>query len=67
MAKAKTFQTHVGLLIYQVQDEDDHVVYIAGTQEKELLRTPDKKAATKCFNALVANYKERAIAEAVNA
>lgn len=63
MAKAKTFKTHTGLLIYQVQDEGEHVVSIVGDREKELLRTPVKSAATKYFNGLVKHYEERAKAE----
>ena len=63
MAKAKTFKTHTGLLIYQVQDEKEHVVSIAGTREKELLRTPVRAAATKFFNSLVKQYEQRAEAE----
>ena len=64
MARAKTFKTFNGLLIYQVQDEDEHVVSIVGDREKELLRTPSKPAATKYFNSLKAHYEERAKAEA---
>ena len=67
MAKAKTFQTHVGILICQVQEDKEHVVFIVADREKEILRTPVKSAATKCFDSLVKHYQERAIAEAVNA
>ena len=63
MAKAKTYTTHTGLLIYQTQEEGQHVVSIVGTQEKELLRTPSRPAATKYFNGLKAHYEERAKAE----
>ena len=59
MARAKTYQTHTGLLIAQTQDEDMHIVSITGDREKELLRTPDQKAATKYFNGLKAHYEER--------
>ncbi len=59
MARAKTYQTHTGLLISQVQDEEMYVVSIVGDREKELLRTPVRAAATKYFNGLKAHYEER--------
>ncbi len=62
-AKAKTFKTHTGLLLYQVQEEREHVISIVGTTEKELLRTPDKNAATKYFNSIKKHYEERAKVE----
>ncbi len=62
VAKAKTFQTHTGLLIYR--SADGTTVGIVGTQDKELLVTPDKRASLKYFNGLVKHYKERAEAEA---
>lgn len=65
---AKTFQTHTGLLIFQTQEgkgkEAQHVVSIVGTQEKELLRTPVKSAATKYYDGLVKHYEQRAKDEA---
>lgn len=68
MAKARTFKTHTGLLIYLVSEGEkpdlQHVVSIVGSQEKELLRTPDKRAATTYFNGLVKHYEEREKAEA---
>jgi hypothetical protein len=64
MAKAKTFKTHTGLLLYQTQEEGEHVVSIVGDQQKELLRTPDRRAATKYFNGLKADYETRAKDEA---
>mgnify|MGYP001600831030 CR=1 FL=1 len=57
MPKAKTYKTHTGLLIYQTQDEGEHVVAIVGDREKELLRTPSRAAATKYFNELKKQYE----------
>ena len=64
---AKTFKTFNDLLVYQTAEgEKPNVVYIVsivGTQEKELLRTPDSKAATKYFDGLKAQYVARAAVE----
>ncbi len=62
--KAKTYKTHTGLLIYQTQEEREHVVAIVGTQEKELLRTPDRNAANRYFAGLKKHYEQRAKDEA---
>ena len=58
MPRAKTYQTHTGLLIAQTQDDDMYIVSITGGRVKELLRTPDQKAATKYFNGLKAQYEK---------
>ncbi len=63
--KAKVYHTHTGLLLYQVQEENEHVVSLVGDNEKELLRTPSRSAATKYFNSIKAHYEERAVAEKV--
>ena len=63
MAKAKTFTTFNGLLIYQVQDGDEYVVSLVGDREGELIRTPVRTAATKYFNSIKAHYEARRIAE----
>lgn len=64
MAKALTFKTDTGLLIYMVKEEDEFVVSIVGDRQKELLRTPVRAAAKKVFDALVKTYQEREKAEA---
>ncbi len=57
MARAKTFKTHTGLLLYR--SADGTTVGIVGSQDKELLVTADKRASLKYFNGLVKHYVER--------
>ena len=54
----QTYQTHTGLLIALQDEEEEFVVSITGGLIKELLRTPDKKAATTYFKSLVKSYEE---------
>ena len=62
MAKAKTYETFNGLLIYR--SADGETVGIVGDLDKELLKSPNKKATLKYFNEQVAIYEERAKVEA---
>ncbi len=64
-AKAKTYQTHTGLLICQTEEDGEYVVAIVGERQKELLRTPIRVAATRYFDGLVKHYEARAEAEKV--
>ena len=58
----QTYQTHTGLLVALQREGDrgsyEFVVSITGGLIKELLRTPDKKAATTYFKGLVKTYEE---------
>ena len=54
----QTYQTQTGLLIALQDEEEEFVVSITGGLIKELLRTPDKKAATTYFKGLVKTYEE---------
>jgi len=61
---AIAFKTHTGLLIALEKEDGDNVVTLTGTQVKELLRTPVRKAARKYYDGLVKHYEQRARDEA---
>ncbi len=61
---ATAYKTHTGLLIALEKDESLYRVTITGTQVKELLNTPDRRAAKKYYDRLVKDYEARKVAEA---
>ncbi len=63
MARAKTYKTHTGLLLYR--SADGTTVGLVGDRDKELLVTPDKRASLKYFNEIKAHYEQRKVDEQV--
>lgn len=59
MARAVAYKTHTGLLLALVTEDGEHVVSITGTQTKELLRTPVRRAARKYFDGMKQHYEQR--------